>query len=534
MRAHFAIFSVAAVLVFVNNASSARILGLFPHTGKSHQMVFEPLLRRLAERGHHVTVVSFFPLKNRPENYTDVSLEGIASLGVETIDMAEFESYNGIVEVPLWIENIMRQIFDINPLGDMALNVCSKLVSWQPLAEALRKDYDVALVEFFNSDCVHGLMHVYGKKVPTIAMLSSGLMQWSADRIGVTDNPAYVPTFSSFLTSRMTFMERLENTIANCYLKLWYRYKVQMKEQEIIERHFGRKIPDLNDIAKNSTTMMMANVFHSLNGAKPLLPGLVEVGGMHLNPKSTGIPLYMERFLNESDQGVVLFSFGSLLKTSTIPEYKEQMIMNALSRLKQNVIWKYENSAEEGTRIGNILKVRWIPQYDLLRHKKVIAFIGHGGLLGMTEVVSVGKPMLVVPFFGDQPYNGKMAEEVGLGLSIPYRHITEKRFYEAISTVLSAEMRLSARRVSKIWHDRETKPLDKAIYWVERVIRWGHQDPLHSSSRDLNIIQLSLLDIAAASIVAIIVLIILTKLLLSLLFRLIKVSFNSKVKDKLH
>lgn len=76
---------------------------------------------------------------------------------------------------------------------------------------------------------------------------------------------------------------------------------------------------------------------------------------------------YIEKFINESDHGVVLFSFGSLIKTATIPKYKEDLIVKALSKLKQRVIWKYEDSGEEGTLTGNILKVRWIPQYQLLR-----------------------------------------------------------------------------------------------------------------------------------------------------------------------
>jgi glucuronosyltransferase len=288
MRAHFVIYSVAALLAFANNASAARILGLFPHTGKSHQMVFEPLLRKLADRGHHLTVVSFFPQKNPPENYTDVSLEGIAVLGVETIDLNIWEESNILYNL-LGINTIMKQLFDIHPLGDMALEVCTKLVSWPPLAAAMRKEYDVILVENFNSDCMLGLMHVYGKKVPTIGLLTSSLMPWSADRIGVSDNPSYVPVMSGSYTSRMSFLERLKNTFISYYFKIWYRYNVQMKEQELIEKHFGRKIPELSELAKN-TTMMMANVYHSLNGARPLLPGLIEVGGMHLDHRRTVIP----------------------------------------------------------------------------------------------------------------------------------------------------------------------------------------------------------------------------------------------------
>ncbi|KAL4715318.1 hypothetical protein ACJJTC_004770 [Scirpophaga incertulas] len=532
MRSLLAFYSAFTLLTLARNASPARVLGLFAHTGKSHQMVFEPLLRKLAERGHHVTVASFFPLQEPLENYTDVSLEGIANLGVETIDLNWYEGSNVVYKM-LGVDAMVKQLLDIDPLADMALEVCSKLVSWPPLADVLRKEYDVILLENFNSDCMLGLTHVYGKKAPTISLLTSSLMQWSADRIGAVDNPSYVPVTTSDFTPPMDFTERLKNTILNYYFKFWYRYRVQVKEQEIIEKHFGRKITDLSELARN-TTLVLVNVFHSLNGVKPLLPGLVEVGGMHLNSKRSTIPLYIERFLNESSEGVVLFSFGSLIKTSTIPEYKEQMIVKALNRLKQGVIWKYENSGEEGTRVGNILKVRWLPQYELLRHKKVIAFIGHGGLLGMTEVISVGKPMLVVPFFGDQPYNGAMAREVGLGIPISYEHLTEESFYNAIKTVLSAEMRLSARRASKIWLDRESNPLDTAVYWVERVIRWGHQDPLLSPARHLSFIEYALIDVTAVLILAVVVIALFAKLLITLIFKLLKVSFNSKEKAKLH
>lgn len=72
-------------------------------------------------------------------------------------------------------------------------------------------------------------------------------------------------------------------------------------------------------------------------------------------------------------------------------------------------------------------------------HKKVIAFVGHGGLLGMTEAISAGKPMLVIPFFGDQPYNGAQATAIGFGKMVPYMEITEKSLTEGLNSVLSAE-----------------------------------------------------------------------------------------------
>lgn len=72
-------------------------------------------------------------------------------------------------------------------------------------------------------------------------------------------------------------------------------------------------------------------------------------------------------------------------------------------------------------------------------HPKVLAFVAHGGLLGMIEAISAGKPMVVVPFFGDQPNNGASAVEAGFAKVVPYAELNEKALSEALEKVLSAE-----------------------------------------------------------------------------------------------
>ncbi|XP_045447432.1 UDP-glycosyltransferase UGT5-like [Melitaea cinxia] len=521
---------LACITLFAifNYAICARILGLFPHPGRSHHMVFESLLQKLPERGHHVTVASFFPLKSPPANYTDVSFEGITKIGLETIDLNCYENPEFILRIPI-IGRIYKQIIDFNPLWESALSVCSKAIDWPPLKEALSKEYDVVLVENFNSDCMIGLLHVYQIKAPVVAMLSSNLLPWSHERIGAPDNPSYVPLITTTFTSRMTFLERMENTFLKLYLNLFYQQKIQMKERAMIEKHYGVKIPELNELAKN-ISLMLTNTHHAFNGVRPLVPGLVEVGGMHFNPTKKVIPEFIEKFLNESEHGVIIFSFGSLIKTATMPKYKEEIFINALSKLKQRVIWKFEHSAEEGTLVGNILKVKWLPQYELLHHKKVVAFIAHGGLLGMTEAVSAGKPMVVIPFYGDQPNNGASAESVGFAKVISYMDLTEESLSEALQFVLSAETRLNARRVSKMWHDRESAPLDTAIYWVERVIRWGHAGKLHSVSRDMPFYEYLLLDVLAVYALIVLAIIMIIYFLLIRIFYL----FIKETKQKVH
>lgn len=61
----------------LEHASSYRILGLFAHPGLSHFKVFHPIMRGLAEAGHQVTVVSYFPSLDKPHpNYEDFTFQG--------------------------------------------------------------------------------------------------------------------------------------------------------------------------------------------------------------------------------------------------------------------------------------------------------------------------------------------------------------------------------------------------------------------------------------------------------------------------
>ncbi|XP_023955102.2 UDP-glycosyltransferase UGT5-like isoform X1 [Bicyclus anynana] len=522
------IIKCSPILILLSYAQSARILGLFPHTGKSHQMVFEPLLRKLADKGHHVTVASFFPLKDPPPNYVDISFEGIADVRLESLHLDMFENFGIINRVPKIRDTIMS-LENFRILCTIAVDICDKVINLPSLNEALNREYDVVLMENFNSDCMYGLLRVHGIKAPVIGLSSSFPMPWIGERIGASDNPSYVPVVATTFTPSMTFLERMENTFWRIYTKLSFRYSVQNEEQALIEKKFGIQIPEFSNLGRN-VSLVLVNTYHVLNGVTPLVPGIVEVGGMHLNETKKNVPQYIEKFLNESEHGVVLFSFGSLIRTATLPKYKEEMIVNSLSKLKQRVIWKYEDSAEQGNLTGNILRVRWLPQYELLQHNKIHAFIAHGGLLGMTEAVSAGKPMVVVPFFGDQPANGAAAAAAGFAKVVPYYDLSEEALDDAIQTVLSAEMRMNARRVSKMWKDRESSPLDTAVFWTERVIRWGHAAPLHTAARELAFYELALLDVAAAYILAIIIIHIILWFLLSKIIHL----FVKEPKQKLH
>lgn len=71
---------LAAVLI--ESAYGLRILGIFPHLGASHFRFFSPIMKRLAEIGHQVTVVSHFPESNPHPNYKDLVFTAADELSI--------------------------------------------------------------------------------------------------------------------------------------------------------------------------------------------------------------------------------------------------------------------------------------------------------------------------------------------------------------------------------------------------------------------------------------------------------------------
>lgn len=99
------------------------------------------------------------------------------------------------------------------------------------------------------------------------------------------------------------------------------------------------------------------------------------------------------------------------------------------------IIWKWENITLEN-HTSNVILGPWMPQQELLAHPNVRLHITHGGLLGMTESVYHGKPILGLPLDGDQHTLVDRAVEAGYGLKLDYHNISDTIVLESIKEVM--------------------------------------------------------------------------------------------------
>lgn len=65
-----------------------------------------------------------------------------------------------------------------------------------------------------------------------------------------------------------------------------------------------------------------------------------------------------------------------------------------------------------------------------------MAFFSHCGLLGTTEALYHGVPVVGMPIYGDQPTNAAAIEESGLGVQVQLDLITKEYILEKFKIVL--------------------------------------------------------------------------------------------------
>lgn len=117
-------------------------------------------------------------------------------------------------------------------------------------------------------------------------------------------------------------------------------------------------------------------------------------------------------------------------------EEKRQALLNAFSKVKQNIIWKWDDESMN-LDPSKYFIAKWLPQDDILAHPNVKLFITHGGLLSCTESIHHGKPIIGIPIFGDQQMNMNQAENAGWGVAVKFTDLNEETISNALNEVLN-------------------------------------------------------------------------------------------------
>ncbi len=98
----------------------------------------------------------------------------------------------------------------------------------------------------------------------------------------------------------------------------------------------------------------------------------------------------------------------------------------------------------------------------------------------------------------DQGANAKEAERLGFGINLPYKLLTQDKLTEKVTTILSSpNYKENAEKVGDLMMDQITKPFDRAIWWLEHIMRHPKMYIGKSGVKRLNWFQYHLIDVYA-------------------------------------
>ncbi|KAK1984917.1 glycosyltransferase family 28 domain-containing protein [Colletotrichum cereale] len=153
----------------------------------------------------------------------------------------------------------------------------------------------------------------------------------------------------------------------------------------------------------------------------------------------------------------VYIGFGSIVVDD--PNALTRMIFDAVHRTGVRALvskgWGGLGAEDVGLPEG-VFMLGNVPHDWLFKH--VSAVCHHGGAGTTAAGIQAGKPTIIVPFFGDQPFWGAMVSKAGAGPDpIPYKELTGDKLAEAINFAIRPETQARAQELGhKIREEKGT------------------------------------------------------------------------------
>ncbi|XP_048381740.1 UDP-glucuronosyltransferase 2A1-like isoform X2 [Stegostoma tigrinum] len=483
-----------SVFLFLQRVIGENVL-IWPAEG-SHWINLKPVIEELIERGHNVTVVVYssalfikhsypsvvkfevFEVSFAPESYQDFLKEGTAFFMYEKPSLSSWAAYRRFSAI---IANGTK----------LAKQICDGILQNHKLQQKLQE----AKFKVLLADPLHFCGDLLAMKlgIPFIFTLrySPGI---TVERLcgQVPAPPSYVPATLSELSDKMTFTERVHNVL---YFLMydWMCDQMWAEWDSYYSEELGKPTTFCETMGK--AEIWLIRTYWDFEFPRPLLPNFVFVGGLHCRPAKP-LSQELEEFVQSSgEHGIVIFSLGSLVKNLTAE--KANMIAEALGEIPQKVVWSYAGEQPK-TLASNTMLYKWLPQNDLLGHPKTRVFITHGGTNGIYEAIYHGVPMIGIPLFADQPDNMAHMKAKGAAVVLSFVTLNKHDLVNAINTVINdTSYKENVLKLSQIQRDQPMSPLERAVFWIEFVMRHGGAQHLRPEAHSLSWYQYHCLDVIA-------------------------------------
>ncbi|KAK5638202.1 hypothetical protein RI129_012497 [Pyrocoelia pectoralis] len=459
----------------------SKILGVSLTPSYSHQVVFQPLWKELSLRGHQVTTITAYPLKDpKLVNLTEIDLS-VAQLSNQNI-----KKLVGVSQTNF--------IYEIYHMYTLMANVLDQQLEHPPVKQLIedeRAKFDLVIVEYLWST---PLAFATRFNCPYIGIISLDGTNTIYRKIGNPTHSSLYPDNLLPFGDKLSLFQRVISFIYEFGYDVYLEGVLQEMEQKVVHKHFGGHYPSIAEMARNMS-MLFVDADPIFHHNRPLVPGVVQIGsGSHI---AAAKPLPKElSMLDNATNGFIYFSLGSNIKSEFLSLPTIKMILEVFAELPYTVLWKFGEDIPN--KPGNVIVSKWFPQRDVLGHPNIKLFITQGGMQSMDEAIYFRVPMVGIPIFFDQPHNIKKMVNRGFGLELDRNNLEKNSFKTTILEVINnPRYRNTLTELADLAQDQPMTGLERAVWWSEYVIRHKGAKHLRSPLLDLPWYQYLFLDVIA-------------------------------------
>lgn len=202
-------------------------------------------------------------------------------------------------------------------IDNIFIKGCETQLADKNLLKTLKaENFDLAISHMYDL-CPMGIIKAL--EIPTYIWMSSGvLLDNMASAIGATTPISYVPSAFSPFSDRMNYIERMKNFFGVMLFRFMNHYLVVGPQTELFRKYIHPQFPNLRQLAANSP-LLFVNSEELLDFPRPVLHKIIYIGGVNMN-KPEPLEEKWQKIADDSQDGFVILSFGSLANASAMPE----------------------------------------------------------------------------------------------------------------------------------------------------------------------------------------------------------------------
>ncbi|CAL2043229.1 unnamed protein product [Caenorhabditis brenneri] len=493
----FSIFSIFSSVTPLN------ILVYSPAFAGSHSNFLGKLADTLTEKGHNVTYLMPVVMVGKRDECIGVKLTKdvvIVEAGEETREQQKGDVTNDGNLQAYWHAHMTSS--NARELGkwfnEALISSCKHFHQQKDVFNQMKsKNFDVAILEPIS---VCGLGYVKALGIEKV-ILASSFVFFDAilPYIGEPLDFSYVPGAFCSSGEKMTMAERYENWLVTKEMNAGQEYTFE-GEMAAYRKYSGEDLPDWRELLP-AASLFFVNSNPFLDFPRQVLQKTIPIGGISINMewiKAQKLTSDWEAILEKRPHNI-LISFGSMIKSSHMPEKWRNGLLQAIRQMPDvTFIWKFESDDVSFAKdTPNIHFSKWVPQTALLNDPRLTAFVSHGGLGSTMEIAYSGKPSILIPIFADQIRNANMlARHNGVihlkKDSMEDVKVTRKAFEDIL---FDKKYKKNAEKLAEILRSQPYSPKDNVIKYTEFLGEHGPFPFMDPYGRHLNYFQRNFLDI---------------------------------------